>query len=36
MVFVNSGAGKTLNLRGINAKVVQSGDIKTGDLAQKL
>jgi len=36
MLFVNSGAGKTLNFRGINAKVVQSGDIKTGDVAQKL
>jgi hypothetical protein len=36
MVFVNSGAGKILNLRGINAKVVQSGDIKAGDLARKV
>ena len=36
MVFVNSGPGKTLNFRGINAKVVQSGDIKIGDVARKL
>ena len=36
MVFVNSGRGKKLNFRGINAKVVQSGDIKVGDVARKL
>jgi hypothetical protein len=36
MVFVNSGPGKRLNLRGINAKVVQSGNIKLGDVALKL
>lgn len=36
MVFVNSGPGKTLNFRGINARVVQSGDIKLGDRATKL
>lgn len=36
MVFVNSGRGKQLNFRGINAKVVQSGDIKLGDIATKL
>jgi len=36
MVFVNSGRGKTLNLRGICARVVRSGDIKVGDLARKL
>jgi len=36
MVFVNSGPGKTLNFRGINAKVIQSGDIKVGDVARKL
>lgn len=35
-VFVNSGRGKTLNFRGINAKVVQSGDIRVGDVARKL
>lgn len=35
MLFVNSGAGKKLNLRGINAKVVQAGMIQTGDVAEK-
>ena len=35
MVFVNSGRGRKLNFRGINAKVVQSGDIKVGDIARK-
>ena len=34
--FVNSDAGKKLNLRGINAKVVQSGRIRVGDVARKL
>lgn len=36
MVFVNSGRGKKLNFRGINAKVTQSGDIRVGDVARKL
>ena len=36
MMFVNSGRGKKLNFRGINAKVIQSGDIKVGDVARKL
>lgn len=35
-VFVNSGRGKKLNLRGINAKVTKSGDIKVGDVARKV
>ena len=35
VVFVNSGRGKKLNFRGINAKVVQSGDINVGDVASK-
>lgn len=35
MVFVNSGIGKKLNLRGINAKVVQGGVVHTGDVAEK-
>ena len=34
--FVNSAAGKQLNLRGINAKVVQSGVVRVGELARKL
>ena len=36
MVFVNSGAGKTRNFRGINARVVQSGAVRTGDIMTKL
>ena len=36
MVFVNSGRGRKLNFRGINAKVIQSGDIEVGDVARKL
>lgn len=35
-VFVNSGLGRKRNFRGINARVVQSGDLKVGDVAQKL
>lgn len=35
VVFVNSGLGKKLNFRGINAKVVKSGNIRTGDVARK-
>ena len=36
VVFVNTGRGKTLNFRGICAKVVKSGDIKVGDVARKV
>lgn len=36
MKFVNSPVGRELNLRGINAKVVRSGTIRTGDLIAKL
>ena len=36
MKFVNSGIGKTLCLRGINAKVVQSGTFEVGDVVRKL
>jgi hypothetical protein len=36
VVFVNVGFGKTQNFRGICAKVIQSGDIKTGDVARKV
>lgn len=35
MMFVNSGIGKKLNLRGINAKVIQAGTVRTGDVAKK-
>jgi MOSC domain-containing protein len=34
--FVNSPAGRTLNLRGINAKVVQSGSVRVGDVVRKV
>jgi hypothetical protein len=34
--FVNSAEGKRLRLRGINAKVVQPGTIRVGDVARKL
>ncbi len=36
MKFVNSPVGRELHLRGINAKVVQGGIIRVGDLARKL
>lgn len=35
MKFVNSAVGKELNLRGINAKVIQPGVIRVGDAATK-
>jgi hypothetical protein len=35
MQFVNSPLGKELHLRGINAKVVQEGVIRVGDVARK-
>lgn len=36
MKFVNSEVGRELCLRGINAKVVQSGTIRVGQLAKKM
>lgn len=36
MKFVNSPIGKQLHLRGINAKVVQPGIIKIGDVISKI
>ena len=33
--FVNSKPGRRLNLRGINAKVVEPGTIRVGDLVRK-
>lgn len=35
MKFVNSRLGRQLNLRGINAKVVEPGVVRVGDLARK-
>ncbi len=36
VMFVNSPVGKTLHLRGINAKVIQAGVIRVGDVARKI
>jgi hypothetical protein len=36
MKFVNSEVGTPLRLRGLNAKVVQPGTVKTGDVARKI
>jgi MOSC domain-containing protein YiiM len=36
MKFVNSPVGKQLHLRGINAKVVQPGVIRVGDMVKKI
>ena len=36
MVFVNSPVGRALNLRGINARVVESGTVRVGDAVTKL
>jgi MOSC domain-containing protein YiiM len=35
-MFVNSPEGKRLHLRGINAKVVQAGQIRVGDAVRKI
>ena len=34
--FVNSPDGKQLHLRGINARVVQAGEIRVGDVVKKV
>ncbi len=36
MKFVNSTVGRELHLRGINARVVQPGIIRVGDVAKKI
>ena len=36
MKFVNSPVGRRLNLRGINARVVQPGTIRRGDVVRKM
>ncbi|MEK7832674.1 MAG: MOSC domain-containing protein, partial [Acidobacteriota bacterium] len=36
MKFVNSAVGRELQLRGINARVIQSGTIRTNDRATRL
>jgi hypothetical protein len=35
MKFVNSAVGRTLQLRGVNARVVQAGVIRVGDVVKK-
>jgi hypothetical protein len=35
MKLVNSPAGRRLNLRGVNARVVQGGEVKLGDFVRK-
>ena len=34
--FVNSRAGRALRLRGLNARIVVSGTVRTGDVVRKL
>ncbi|MDX6405306.1 MAG: hypothetical protein QOH70_2761 [Blastocatellia bacterium] len=36
MMFVNSKVGRQLHLRGVNAKVIQGGTIRVGDVARKI
>ena len=36
MKFVNSPLGRSLNLRGINARVVKAGTIRVGDVVKKI
>ncbi len=36
MKFVNSPEGKRLHLRGINARVIQAGTIRVGDMVRKI
>ncbi len=35
-LFVNSAAGKSLNLRGINARIIQSGRVQRGSIISKI
>ena len=36
MTFVNSPTGRQLNLRGINAKVIEAGTVRVGDRIAKI
>lgn len=36
MKFVNSPTGRSLNLRGVNARVIRNGTVRVGDAAVKL
>ena len=33
--FVNSDVGRELNLRGVNARIVTGGDVRTGDVIRR-
>lgn len=35
VVFVNSGPGRKMNFRGVNAKIIRGGMVQVGDLAKK-
>jgi hypothetical protein len=35
MKFVNSPTGRELNLRGVNARVIQAGTVRVGDIVRK-
>jgi hypothetical protein len=35
MKFVNSGVGRELNLRGVNARIVSGGTVRTGDIIRR-
>jgi hypothetical protein len=36
MEFVNSTVGRSLNLRGVNARVVHAGAVRIGDRVRKI
>ena len=36
VMFVNSDIGKALHLRGLNARIVRGGTVRTGDIARKV
>lgn len=36
LAFISTPLGKSLRMRGVNAKVIQSGEIKVGDVVKKL
>ncbi|MEL7060066.1 MAG: MOSC domain-containing protein, partial [Acidobacteriota bacterium] len=36
LTFINSGRGKRLRLRGLNARVVRAGTVRRGDAIRKL
>lgn len=36
LAFISTPLGKSLRMRGVNARVIQAGEIKVGDVARKL